>query len=158
MTDPVIFGYTIFCDDVRFEVGDKISLIGVYHAVMLIPGEFPFTVPKFTMAVRYVERIGACSEEVRLRVFMPGDAEDRPTVDGKIEIEEQREIAIRAMKKIPNKDEPPEYIHIGSNIVLAPLVLQKPGLIRVRAFCGDETVKLGALRIQRASTEVQEPT
>src|SRR5262249_52874503 len=131
MTNPDIFGYTVFCDDIRLEVGGKVSLIGVYHAVMLIQDEFPFTVPKFTMAVRYLERIGACSDEVTLRVFMPGDAEDRPTVEGKIEVEEQRELAIRAMRENSSENNVPDYIHIGSHIVLAPLVLQKPGLIRV---------------------------
>jgi hypothetical protein len=153
MTDPVITGHTVFCDDIRVEVGGKLSLIGVYQAVMFVQGEFPITLPKFGLAVRYTEKIGACSDEVKLRVFLPGDAEDAPTIDGIIPVEEIRQSAAeeRLVSVVGNEGNlpPVEYIHVGSNILFSPLVLKQPGLIRVRAFCGDNEIKLGNLGIRK---------
>jgi hypothetical protein len=153
MTDPVSTGHTVFCDDIRFEVGGKVSLIGVYQAVMFVQGEFPITLPKFGLSVRYIEKIGACSDEVKLRVFLPGDAEDAPTIDGVIPMEEIRQAAAedRLVSTVGNEDARPpvEYVHVGSNILISPLVLKQPGVIRVRAFCGDNEIKLGTLGIRK---------
>jgi hypothetical protein len=40
-------GYSIFCDDIRNEVGGKLSFIGCYNAVMFVPSQFPCLLPKF---------------------------------------------------------------------------------------------------------------
>jgi hypothetical protein len=39
--------YTIFCDDVRLEVGNKLSLMGVFHQIIV--QQFPVTVLKFAV-------------------------------------------------------------------------------------------------------------
>ena len=39
--------YTIFCDDVRLEVGNKLSLMGVFHNVVV--QQFPVTIMKFAV-------------------------------------------------------------------------------------------------------------
>ena len=43
--------YTIFCDDVRLEVGNKLSLMGVFHQIM--SPEFPVTVMKFAVVSQW---------------------------------------------------------------------------------------------------------
>jgi hypothetical protein len=39
--------YTIFCDDVRLEVGNKLSLMGVFHQIVI--QQFPVTILKFAV-------------------------------------------------------------------------------------------------------------
>ncbi|HZI18051.1 MAG TPA: hypothetical protein VEY09_05590 [Pyrinomonadaceae bacterium] len=39
--------YTIFCDDVRLEVGNKLSLMGVFHQIVV--QHFPVTLMKFAV-------------------------------------------------------------------------------------------------------------
>jgi hypothetical protein len=39
--------YTIFCDDVRLEVGNKLSLMGMFHQIMV--QQLPVTVMKFAV-------------------------------------------------------------------------------------------------------------
>jgi hypothetical protein len=55
---------TIFCDDIRHEVGGKLSYIGVYSGRLLVPG-FPLSLPKLCVAVRAVapraQPLPACS-------------------------------------------------------------------------------------------------
>ncbi len=43
--------YTVFCDDVRLEVGNKLSLMGVFHQIMA--QHFPVTVMKFAVVTQW---------------------------------------------------------------------------------------------------------
>ncbi len=43
--------YTIFCDDVRLEVGNKLSLMGVFHQILV--QHFPVTVLKFAVVSQW---------------------------------------------------------------------------------------------------------
>src|SRR5947209_15219311 len=43
--------YTIFCDDVRLEVGNKLSLMGVFHQVAV--HQFPVTLLKFAVVSQW---------------------------------------------------------------------------------------------------------
>jgi hypothetical protein len=50
-SDKLQLAYTIFCDDVRLEVGNKLSLMGVFHQI-LVQG-FPVTVMKFAVVSQW---------------------------------------------------------------------------------------------------------
>src|SRR5207237_4728325 len=43
--------YTIFCDDVRLEVGNKLSLMGVFHQIAV--QQFPVTLLKFAVVSQW---------------------------------------------------------------------------------------------------------
>lgn len=43
--------YTVFCDDVRLEIGNKLSLMGVFHQVLV--QHFPVTVMKFAVVTQW---------------------------------------------------------------------------------------------------------
>ncbi|HEX7312351.1 MAG TPA: hypothetical protein VF297_00275 [Pyrinomonadaceae bacterium] len=43
--------YTIFCDDVRLEVGNKLSLMGVFHQIIV--QHVPVTVMKFAVVTQW---------------------------------------------------------------------------------------------------------
>ncbi|HEX8335443.1 MAG TPA: hypothetical protein VF621_01860 [Pyrinomonadaceae bacterium] len=43
--------YTVFCDDVRLEVGNKLSLMGVFHQILV--QHFPVTVMKFAVVSQW---------------------------------------------------------------------------------------------------------
>jgi hypothetical protein len=43
--------YTVFCDDVRLEVGNKLSLMGVFHQIAV--HKFPVTVLKFAVVTQW---------------------------------------------------------------------------------------------------------
>ena len=55
--------YTIFCDDVRLEVGNKLSLMGVFHQIVV--QQFPVTVMKFAVVSQWRGE-GAHLSEVRI--------------------------------------------------------------------------------------------
>lgn len=43
--------YTLFCDDVRLEVGNKLSLMGVFHQIIV--QHFPVTLLKFAVVSQW---------------------------------------------------------------------------------------------------------
>lgn len=43
--------YTVFCDDVRLEVGNKLSLMGVFHQILV--QHFPVTLMKFAVVTQW---------------------------------------------------------------------------------------------------------
>ena len=49
--DKLRLSYTVFCDDVRLEVGNKLSLMGVFHQIMA--QRFPVTVMKFAVVTQW---------------------------------------------------------------------------------------------------------
>ena len=55
--------YTIFCDDVRLEVGNKLSLMGVFHQILV--QHFPVTLLKFAVVSQW-RGVGRHLSEVRI--------------------------------------------------------------------------------------------
>ena len=55
--------YTICCDDVRLEVGNKLSLMGVFHQIVV--QEFPVTLLKFAVISQWRGE-GRHTSEVRI--------------------------------------------------------------------------------------------
>ena len=50
-TDKLELMYTLFCDDVRLEVGNKLSLMGVFHQIVV--HRFPVTLMKFAVVSQW---------------------------------------------------------------------------------------------------------
>ena len=55
--------YTICCDDVRLEVGNKLSLMGVFHQIVV--QQFPVTLLKFAVVSQW-RGLGRHLSEVRI--------------------------------------------------------------------------------------------
>ena len=55
--------YTLFCDDVRLEVGNKLSLMGVFHQIVV--QQFPVTLLKFAVVSQWSGE-GRHMSEVRI--------------------------------------------------------------------------------------------
>ena len=62
-SDRLQLVYTIFCDDVRLEVGNKLSLMGVFHQVAV--QRFPVTLMKFAVVSQWRGE-GSHLSEVRI--------------------------------------------------------------------------------------------
>lgn len=58
--------YTLFCDDVRLEVGNKLSLMGVFHQIVV--QQFPVTLLKFAVVSQWR---GGGSHLSEVRILSP---------------------------------------------------------------------------------------
>jgi hypothetical protein len=143
------FGYSIFCDDIRNEVGGKLSFIGCYNAVMFVSSTFPLVLPKFCAHMTVLTDISQPFLSVVARCYLPGEIE--PVVEEKINTPDpagQLELAAKA-----ERHPEPRYIAVSASLILSPIHIQEPGLIRIRAVVdgGPEEMKLGSLRVVQAS-------
>jgi hypothetical protein len=139
-------GYTIFCDDIRQEVGNKCSLMGVYGPEMYLSQPFPSGLPRMGFHVVFKEDLAAPLKDMTLCIFLPGDPDSTPTYRADIE---------RSSMKIEPSDltpGPSTWRLMSLNVILTPVALKQEGRIKVRMLIGDDVVKLGALGVKyRAS-------
>jgi hypothetical protein len=145
---PDIFGYTIFCDDIRQETGGLVSLVGVYRARMFVHGTFPIAIPKFGFAISYFQRRElVLPGPVRIQIALPGDADEKPSIETEIPADTAEKALAEALQFATSVGTEPNFASVHANFTLAPLLFNCPGLIRVRAVRGDELVRLGSLRV-----------
>lgn len=140
------FGYSIFCDDIRNEVGGKLSFIGCYNAVMFVTDVFPFTLPKFCIHLHVVTPAHEPFKLIVARCYAPGHRE--PIASERIEPPAQAEQS-RLVEEIGHVPAVPKFIVAAASLVFAPLKIDEPGLISVRALVDDaaDELKIGSLRV-----------
>jgi hypothetical protein len=134
-------GYTIFCDDIRQEVGNKSSLMGVYNTgELVVHQELPQTL-RLGFYIVFREDPRSPIEPMALCIYAPGDTDDKPAI--KMDIE----------PKGPYK--PPSEVGEGTRRTFAvnlvtEVPLKEPGRIKVRMMKKSVTVKLGTLKVTAA--------
>jgi hypothetical protein len=143
--EPEAYGYTIFCDDIRVEIGGKLTYVGVYTGPMLVP-TFPFTLQKLALSIVYFQKRQNIVP-FQLLVFLPHDAEERPSATfGTDENEFWAAIGTAEDVAITSGREP-VYATAHLQLTLNGLNLVQPGNIRVRATRADKLIRLGILQV-----------
>lgn len=64
-TEKPTLDYAIVCEDVRFEAGDKISLMGLFDAIA-VQGSFPTVHPRLAVVVAYTGVREEVKSEIQL--------------------------------------------------------------------------------------------
>jgi hypothetical protein len=150
---PDFYGYTIFCDDIRREADGKLILIGVYGGTMLVHLPFPIILPTFGFSITFNQRRELLMPTVGLQIFLPGDPNNAPSIQAEMGEASQGTLAtqtaaeVQALHPDTRNVEDESFISIITNLRFAPLAINQPGQIRVRALRGEQTIRLGALRV-----------
>jgi hypothetical protein len=146
------FGSTIFCDDIRNEIGGKNSYIGVYSGSMGI-ASFPAQVAKFgIVSTIYEPRAMA---EVRnwpivVNLYLPGDDPSQPSAVANLP-PLTKEILQALAGSLPDDEEVPPLAVMNVAFALSPMILRGPGRIKVRAkYREGVIIKLGSCRVEPA--------
>lgn len=132
-----ISGAVLFCDDVRREIGGKMSLIGCYgvdmHLVSEEPHPFPLLLPKLGILV--VALLPADKPPpIKLLISFPvageGDARSSSVdlAEPKYSIDDGR-------------------LLLRHSHIISPVPIEAEGYIRVQLLYGDQSIRLGALKI-----------
>lgn len=139
MEDPDFLGHTIFCDDIRQEVGGKFSCIGIYASKMILHKPFPFRLPKFGFVITYRQKISVPLKNVVIKVHLPGyeDTDDEGVIGAEMGL---------GSESLPPDSGP--YVMLTTNILAVGLLLKAPGAFRVRAYREDDVLKMGALNVE----------
>lgn len=143
---PHAFGTTLFCDDIRFEMDGKISLIGSYGGDMVVRDPLPVVLPKFAACVVFVQRQEAFSKALAVKIFLPGDAEDAPSIVSNIADVDM---------PTPTPDGDDDFITVRTNLIISPLAINQPGHIRVRVTRDGSDHTVGCLKVVSAQDLVR---
>lgn len=153
---PQIYGYTLFCDDIRQEIGGKFSYIGVYGGgFMFIHGPFPVTLPKLCVAITLLQRREILEANIGIRIFLPGETDDNaPSIQAEFQESEEGIVAEQTAVQVaglPKSDI--SFVAMQAKMLFAPFVIPQAGDLRVRAVRRGELIRLGGLRIAAAPPE-----
>jgi len=141
------WGFSLFCDDIRWEVGGKTSAMGIYLSDMRFETDFPIVVAKFGILVKYFEMPGVFKDDLILRVFSPGDEKDKPSIN----MEVPRSTMGDGATKFPMEEDQERIITLTMPIILSPLPIKQEGFIKVRMHCGHVITNLGSLWVHKAA-------
>lgn len=149
---PDTFGHTVFCDDIRQEVTGKLILIGVYQAVMVVNSAFPVTLPRLCFSISIIQKAESFSPSVGIRIFVPGDSDDTPSIEAEIGETSEGAAQTRAAANakllgVPKSDQKHLQIHAG--LQFDNFQLKEEGVIKVRADIGGKRYKIGSLRVAK---------
>ena len=137
---------TTYCDDVRQEVGGKLSLIGVYNGVMFVP-QFPVTLPKLWVLATYSMPHDEPPKDLKIRVLKNTE----PLADLDATAEYLQQLANAREPVVPMPDGTQRVVTSQMHVCFSPLVLDGPCILRVVAITDTGEVRGLGLQIQQQS-------
>ena len=127
----------IYCDDIRQEIGNKLSFMGVYSGELNIPTA-PLVLPRLCIAIKAVTEIQDPFEVLEIRVLrVKGTEETELLSTGPVPA---------PTEKPSNESGIRQVAHVV--FVLAPFPIDEEFLIRIRAKTEREELRGPGLRIR----------
>ena len=133
------FVSTQFCDDVRQEVGNKISLMGCYGQSMLI-STFPVLLPKLCAQIKAYTPLERPFAQIVLRLLRG----DQALVEMRVPPET---LAIPSTMPIPPEA---RWHMIVGVLAMSPFHVEEPCTLRVEVDTEEGTLSGGTFRIEQA--------
>lgn len=130
---------TQFCDDVRYEVGNKFSLIGCYSDELIVD-KLPVALPKLCVQIRSLTSIDKPFSKLVLRAMLGED-----TI---------AEVDLKADEKTIQAA-PPDARRVGLTAFMcfAPLGVTEATVLRIEADTEEGILRGGRLLIRERTTE-----
>jgi hypothetical protein len=146
------YGTTIFCDDIRDEVGGKKTYVGSYRGDYIIFGDFPLIVPLFCLSVSYFEPIKEDLHPTSIKVFVPGDSSESETIL-------DFDLPMNRRERIQENISDPfaEYFASIIDFKISPFLIKKEGHVKVRAYRSDIEYRLGTIYIRKPKPDEKIP-
>lgn len=144
------FAHCLFCDDIRVEVGNKQSLMGIYIGDIVlsgIPQGAPLQLPKFAICVWLFSDWGDYPEYVEIRVYTP---------PGKTEVLKMRTPRDQMAPPTPIFDDPAR-LALYVPLQFANFVFMDEGEIEVVVETEQGALKAGRLRVRMPERPGQTP-
>ena len=125
----------IFCDDVRQEIGNKISLMGIYQSDIVISGKPPQSLPKLVTSIWLSSDIDDPVQEFTIRILAP--ANETMSAEIKTATHQQLGPGGGATRRI-----------LFITIPLSPFPLNEEGYIEVMIETDTGTIRAGRLLVK----------
>lgn len=134
--------HVIYCDDIRLEVGNKQSLMGIYARELWIP-ECPIVLPKICIVVY----ISSPADEPFKTLILKITKDDEVLIETPLIGDD---LLLRQQNIIENedKDHPVRRIQLVGTYILSPFVVEKECVLRALAETESGELKGQGLRIR----------
>jgi hypothetical protein len=139
--------HTVFCDDIRHELGGKLSYMGVYSGMLFVP-TFPATLPKLCLAMNVLTPADRPFAKLTVRLLKDEEVLFEGTLD---------DAQLSAAVDLPTDDAmmaKDRILAVPSIIVFSPFVLEGPCTVRVRAETEEGELRGLGLRVEQAPAEM----
>lgn len=137
--------WALVCDDVRQEVGNKVSFMGLYGGEIFLPA-FPATLPKLCVAL-YVRTLTSDPFAHLVIRVLKDDLEL-----ARIELPNEQLTAMKAERDASTED---GYVTVAFMCQFSPFVIEEASTLRFRAETERETLKGGSVRIKQVANSLQ---
>lgn len=144
--DGACAAVAIFCDDIRHELGNKVTLVGTYGADMFVP-EFPVFVPRMGVSVRILRALGARKHPIVIRV---GRNDGTTIAEAVIPLSVDRKRVVQ-----DGQDGPTRSTSIAG-LSLPPMSFAGPCTIRVSVEVEGQTYMAGKLHISKRPVQADQ--
>jgi hypothetical protein len=134
---------TIFCDDIRHELGGKLSYIGVYSGRLIVP-DFPVTLPKLCVAVCALTSAERPFGNLVLRVLKDDDVVTEGVLD-ESQLSTAFEVPVGEASAAAER-----VLALQALFVFSPFHLATPCLLRVQAQTVEGELHGPALMVESA--------
>lgn len=133
--------FTLYCDDIRTELGGKMSYMGCYTGVMFVP-HLPAVLPKLCVFLKATSPSTTPFGKVKVRILFNDD------ILGEQEVE-----PLSAPEPVP--DDAKKRLHtIRAHFVFSPMMVPEPGIVKVRFIDEKGKVMKGtSLRIEKGDPD-----
>jgi hypothetical protein len=148
------WGFALFCDDVRMEIGGKLSLMGMYNADMFFPGNAPLPIllPKIVIVINYFEIQNSLEEDISFKITY-GDAliAEAPALRKDLLIAH----AAAPPPTDPDSEDKERIFNIRLPLPIMGFQIDRWARLRVRAHYSDgKILKLGSIGLAQVSETV----
>lgn len=139
MSDKVRHLEAIYCDDIREEVGNKFSYMGVYSGELTVPNA-PLLLPRLCVVAKVITDIASPFESLEVRIVMvKGDDETEILSTGPIPFPAD----------LPRQNDDSTRLMAQMTFMLSPFQINEETTLRVKAITEREELSgTTALRIR----------
>lgn len=137
------FAYCQFADDIRYELGGKTSLIGIYGSEIHVT-QFPAVMPKFCAATFFATSPEGTLESLQVTVLNG----DTVLFDASVPPDALQHMIDDVLKNSTPED-PISVITLGVHGVVSPLVLDRESVIKVMVKADGQEYMAGKLRVKK---------
>lgn len=147
-------GSVVFCDDVRQEVAGKLTFVGAYAGHMMLTANLPVVLPQICAVTTF--RLAPPTEQIKAVFKILKSGQDEPLFEMEADIPAAQPSDFFSPTAADQDPDAVKFLQMIITAQMQNLIITEPCTLKVRAFVGDDEIRLGALRISVTPLETTE--
>lgn len=143
-------GYVVFCDDIRDEVNGKKTIVGSYSGEMTVYGDQPLRVGQLCAWIVYRDDHSTFPKQVTIKVIKESSQKEELMFEANIDLPAPPpELELSPL----SDSDSIRFSELHAFPRFAGIDFPEECRIKVRAYVGDDEIRLGALNVKIARPE-----